>query len=436
MHRSVIRCVRAGVLALGLLGLAPWSVAQESLPFQGKLSLAQAVELANDRNSDINLSTIALRAAEAGVLSANVAPNPTLSISTENINPHQGIGAGSLRQKMVDTTLRVDQVIERGGKRELRTENANRLADASRGDLAEARRQLRSLVAAAYFDLLAAQERLVLTKETAGLFDATLAAAEKRKAAGDLAGAEVERLRVDALRARNDTRQAEADLRRARLALLLVMGVSTSKPDQLSASDNWPQPAAMPDLDDIDALLQRRPDVQAAAARVQAAQAQLRLAQSQRTRDVSVGAQYTHSPASPQNSFFASETYGVSVTVPLFVNNYFEGDIRTAAAGVDSAQTSLVKTKQEAGAELQRAWSDMQSAQDRLARFRDELTVSARRAVDAAEYAFRNGAISVTDVLDARRTWRAISLDELNARADYAKALAAWRAATLDQSKP
>lgn len=402
---------------------------------QGKLSLAQALELANDRNPDINLSTIAVRSAEAGVLSANVAPNPTLSISTDNINPRAGIGAGSLREKQFDTSFRVDQVIERGGKRQLRTENASRLADASRSDLAEARRQLRALVAGAYFDLLAAQERLLITQDTAGLFDATLSAAEKRKAAGDLAGAEVERLRVDALRARNDSRQAEADLRRARLALLLVMGIG-AKPDQLSATDAWPQPGPMPGLDDIDALLQRRPDVLAAQQRVRAADAALRLAQSQRTRDVSIGGQYTHSPASPINGFYGSETYGVSVSVPLFVNNYFEGDIRSAAANVDSAQTTLLKTKQEASAELQRAWSDMQSAQDRLARFRDELSVSAKRAVDAAEYAFRNGAISVTDVLDARRTWRAISLDELNARADYAKALAAWRAATLDQSKP
>jgi cobalt-zinc-cadmium efflux system outer membrane protein len=191
----------------------------------------------------------------------------------------------------------------------------------------------------------------------------------------------------------------------------------------------------MAGVEDLDAVINRRPAVLAAQARVQAAQAALRLAQSQRTRDVSVGAQYTHSPASPQNGFFDSNTYGVSVQVPLFINNYFEGDIRNAATGVDSAQTSLLKVKQEANAELHRAWSDMQSAQDQLARYRDELSVSARRAVDAAEYAFRNGAISVTDVLDARRTFRAISLDELNARADYAKALAVWRAATLETGK-
>lgn len=418
-----------------MLVLSSWTLAQESLPGQGRLSLAQAQELALTRNPDLSLASIAVRAAEAGLLSANVAPNPTLSLSTENINPRQGIGAGSWREKMVDTTVRLEQLIERGGKRRWRTENATGLADASRGDLAEARRQLQFIVASGYFDLLAAQERLQIARETAGLFDATLSAANQRKAAGDLAGAEVERLRVDALRARNETRLAEAELRRARLALLLVMGVQAA-PDQVSAADPWPQPGPVKGLEDIEALLQRRPDVQAAAARVRAAQASLQLAQSQRTRDVAVGAQFQHSPASPQNSNYSSQTFGVSVQVPLFVNNYFEGDIRNAAAGVDSAQTSLLKVKQEAGAELQRAWTDMQSAQDRLARFDDELSVAARRAVDAAEYAFRNGAISVTDVLDARRTWRAISLDELNARADYAKALAAWRAATLDPSTP
>jgi len=46
----------------------------------------------------------------------------------------------------------------------------------------------------------------------------------------------------------------------------------------------------------------------------------------------------------------------------------------------------------------------------------------------AAEFAFSRGAISVLEVLDARRTHRAVQLEALAARTDHAKALAAWRA--------
>ncbi len=422
---------------LSALALLIWPLLVTAAPPEvaglDSLSLTRALDIAIERNPDITLSAIAVRAAEAAVLTADVSPNPALSLQAQSINPRQGIGPGSLRDKQIDTTVRLDQLIERGGKRQYRTENASQMATASRSDLQEARRQLRLSVATAYYDLLAAQERMAITRETASLFQSTLDAAQKRKAAGDLAGSEVERLRVDVLRARNDARQAQADLTRSRLALLLMLGISAA-PDEISAADAWPAPQAGARPTDVDALLARRPDVQAASARVQAAQAGLRLAQASRTRDVSVGVQADRSPASPMNGYYSSNSFGVSVQVPLFTSNYFEGDIRNALAGVDSAQENLHKVRRQASFELQRAYNDMQSAQERVARFRDELSQAAGRAVEAAEFAFRNGAISVTDVLDARRTFRAITIDELSARADYAKALSAWRAATLEDS--
>jgi cobalt-zinc-cadmium efflux system outer membrane protein len=45
------------------------------------------------------------------------------------------------------------------------------------------------------------------------------------------------------------------------------------------------------------------------------------------------------------------------------------------------------------------------------------------------EFAFRRGASSVLEVLDARRTLRAVRLEALAARTEHAKAYAAWRAA-------
>ena len=54
----------------------------------------------------------------------------------------------------------------------------------------------------------------------------------------------------------------------------------------------------------------------------------------------------------------------------------------------------------------------------------------ARKAADAEEYAYSRGSLALTDLLDARRSLQAVLLDTLNARATYAKALAAWKAAT------
>ncbi|HTQ77262.1 MAG TPA: TolC family protein, partial [Burkholderiales bacterium] len=75
-----------------------------------------------------------------------------------------------------------------------------------------------------------------------------------------------------------------------------------------------------------------------------------------------------------------------------------------------------------------RAASDLAAAADRLGRYETSLLGAAQRSADAAEFAFERGASSVLDVLDARRTLGAVRLEALAARADYARALAAWEA--------
>ena len=65
-----------------------------------------------------------------------------------------------------------------------------------------------------------------------------------------------------------------------------------------------------------------------------------------------------------------------------------------------------------------------------LFRSRDELLLAAEKSANAAEFAYKNGAVGVMDVLDARRTLRATRLDALAAQVEFSKALAAWQAAT------
>jgi cobalt-zinc-cadmium efflux system outer membrane protein len=367
-----------------------------------------------------------VRAAEAAAITAGAAPNPSLTLQTFNINPRAGVGAGNLNEKTVDSAIRIDQVIERGGKRELRSRNGALLAQASRSDALEARRQLMLAVSLAYYDLLAAQERLAAAAGTAALFDSSLQAAEKRKAAGDIAGAEVERLRVDALRSQNDARQSGADLVRAGLALNILMAMPGGAAPH--ATDTWPAPDEV-DATDIEHGLEQRPDIVAARDRVEAAQSAYRLAQAATTRDITVGVQFEHYPVSATNMQGSGNSFGVALQIPLFTRYQFQGEIASAAAALEQARENLDRLRDTAHADLLRARSDLAAAADRVRRSRDALLVAARKSMDAAEYAFRNGAIGVTDVLDARRTWRAIQIDAIAAQADHAKALAAWRAA-------
>ena len=392
--------------------------------------MQQAVTVALERNHDLKLARAAVASALANVQSAGAAPNPQLGMSVGSINLAGGNGSGSLWKKRVDTVISVSQLIERGNKRDLRKENAEHNVRAASDDLLDVRRQLRVLVAQAYADLHAAQDKLAATKDASQLLDATLSAAQVRRNAGDIAGADVERVRVDALRARNDLVAANAELRRAQqtLALLLV----EQNPNALEAVDSWPaiDEVVQPAIANLQQVIDRRADVRAAAARVDAAATGTRLAESLRTRDVAVGLQYEHFPQPGDIGNPNGNSVGVSVQVPLFTRHYYEGEIGASLATLESAKVNLERVRAAAEGEINNAWSALQSAAERVKRNRDELLVAAEKAAKAAEYAYKNGAVGVMDVLDARRTLRATRLDALSAQADFSKALAAWQAAT------
>jgi cobalt-zinc-cadmium efflux system outer membrane protein len=390
------------------------------------LRLEQAISLAEQHNRDLKLVAIGVDSAGAAVTSSGAAPNPTLTLQTMNINPAAGIGAGGLRSKTVDSTVRIDQMIERGGKRGLRTAAAVRLEEAARADLEDAHRQLRRDVAAAYYDLLATQERQSISADAAILAENALAAAEQRHKAGDLAGSDSARLRIDALRARNDADDAAAGLDEARRALALLLGQDAA--GSLRATGPWPGALPAPVSDDA-ALVDTRPDVQAALARVRAAEAARDLARAGRTRDVTVGVQFEHYPASPANPQGSGNSVGIAVQVPLFVRYTMQGEIRSAELALDAAHDNLDKARQVARADVARARAQAEAAARRSARYDRDILPATRKAADDAEFAFAHGALGVMDVLDVRRAWRAAQLDALAARADLAKAAAALEAA-------
>src|SRR6266702_6881880 len=126
--------------------------------------------------------------------------------------------------------------------RELRT--AKRLESASTEDLSDTYRQQRLALRSAYYDLLFAQNKADIVQDNAILFQDSTRAAELRLKAGDIAAADVSRLRVDALRAANDARAADADRRRAQLALAYLIGAE-AQAGAIRATDPWPEVIAV-----------------------------------------------------------------------------------------------------------------------------------------------------------------------------------------------
>ena len=390
------------------------------------LSLVEAEKLLAERGRELLAARRALESAGAQRVIAAARPNPTVSLNSSGVTTSSDIaGPGPIRDQRLDATLRIDQPFERGNKRELRMEAAEGLERAARGDSLDVLRTQLAQLRGTYYDLKQAEEKVAVLGETAQLFERTLAASQARLKAGDLAAADVAKVQVDHERAQNDFRASQADFARARLTLAYMIGEDRGAPD-LRAADPWPE-RERPDPGQVERAIEQaaesRPDVAAARARVAAAEKLRDLAKSQQTRDVTIGAQYERFPGS-----VPGESVGFGISVPLFTGNDFSGDIRRAEVDRYAALDALDRVRVVAGNDIRRAASDLTAAADRLERYDSTLLDSAQRSAQAAEFAFQRGATSVLELLDARRTLRAVRLEALGARTEHAKALAAWRA--------
>lgn len=388
------------------------------------LTLEEAERLFMQHNREILAARRNAEGAEADTLTAAAAPNPDLTIGTSRISPALGIGAGRLADKRMDTVIGLSQVFERGNKRELRTETARLRAAAARSDESDVVRQQLLSLRLAYYDLLLSQEKLEVASTTAALFEKSVEAAGRRLSAGDISAADFSRIQVDALRARNDARAAQAELEHNRIALSYLIG-SGIEAGRIVAAGPWPAESAAGVPTATHDLIEQRADVRAARARVSAAEKNRDLARALRTRDVTAGIQFERFPGDAANN-----SYGFTISIPIMARNQYTGEIRRAEVELEAAKEDLERVRALAQDEVRRSESAMSAALERTRRLLDVLLPAAGKAAAAAEFAHERGAIGVMDLLDARRQLYAARIEAATAKADHAKALAARRSAT------
>lgn len=387
------------------------------------VTLTQAL-LAARNNIDVAIARGNVSAARADILSADHAPLPLLTGKLSSIDLQNGIGRGSPVDKRIDKSIGIDWTWERGNKRGLRTLAAQRSASAAEADVEDTQMQQLLATHAAYYDLLAAQERVQEITEVERSAAQLAGTADRRVRAGDLAAQEAARTQIEAQRARLDVQAAELDRTRASIALAQLMGLQGDAASP-AAETSWPRADAAPQSAiDLAALVEARPDVRAAQTRVLAAQAQVDSAQAQRKTDVTWGASYDHYPS------VSNKLIELRATIPLQWGYRYEGEIARALALQTQAQDALDKARRVATAELLRLQQEALNSARRLAGYDGDIVPRARKVADNAELAFNKGAMPLTDLLDARRTLRATLLEALDARADYARATGAWQLRT------
>src|SRR6266852_7541976 len=163
MSRLLSQLAAALIVTCG--ASSPARATDDCTPPPSPMSLSAAEERLFRCNRDVRAATVALAAAVADRRIAGQRPNPTLTLGASNVNPRAGVGGGTLRDKTFDSSVRLEQLFERGGKGELREAQAGELLEAARADVAEQVRAQRLQLRTAFFDLAAVQERVRLQRD-------------------------------------------------------------------------------------------------------------------------------------------------------------------------------------------------------------------------------------------------------------------------------
>ncbi len=435
-----LRCAVPCLAAALLVGAAPLVQAQGTAPAvapvapvaiesAASITLSRALRAARE-NPDVQIARGALEAARGDVVAADRAPNAVLSLKSSSIDLQNGVGPGNLlTRKRIDKGVGVDWTWERGDKRTLRTRAAQRGVAAAQADLDDTELQQLLGAASAWVDLAAAEDRLLevraIERSAAQLADA----ARRRLQAGDLSQQDTLRAEIEARRAQAESLNAQLEVQRAALALASLIGnqpVAGVAPASLRAAAPWRAPVAAAATDEaaIDALLAQRADIRAAQERVDAARAALDGAQALRKADVTWGVSLDHYPGT--STRLLELRLQVPIQSPSLGGYDYRGEIMRAMAQQQQAESALDRLRLTARSELLRLQQERQTTAQRVHQFEQDILPRARRVADSAELAYSRGALSLTDLLDARRTLRATLLDAVAAHADHTRADTAW----------
>jgi outer membrane protein len=304
------------------------------------------------------------------------------------------------------TSLRGQYTVLDSGQRSSELNSAKSQYEASQQQSLETRNNIIYNVHAAYYDVLAAEDDLALSKTRISRSQDHLRIASDRKEAGDVPQADVTRAHVDLSSAELNEVSAEGSLRIALGNLNQAMGRLPQEPLQIAHSViSIPDPAATDVQQSLNNALQKRPEIQAAQKRVEAKQNQIGIYRS----DIlpKVRAEYGYGWLDEE--FFPTDKdwyVGVSLDVPLLDGGTRRHRIAKSKVEVSREQAQLDQLKLSVQQEVWSAYSRWIEAYQSLETSRSR-QAQAEESLGLTKARYEEGAGTINDLLDAE-----LSLDQ------------------------
>ena len=379
----------------------------QDLVVPARMTLEEALRLANERNPNLAAARNTVEIAEAQRIDARLRPNPAVTFESASYplfeSPRPSFGNNQ------ELTFRFDQEIELAGRRGLRTQAAETGVSAAEAAFQDQKRRLDFEVRRGYFGVVLAKADLEVARAALDEIDKVISLNRARYEQGEISGGEVRRIQVERLKFVDDQFAAELALRNARSALLALfnapnLGVEFDVVETLNVTDTTGAGAPVAPQQALDATALRtqaltlRPDLLAAQQEVQRADTETRLQRALRTPNITVGGGYRRD--------FGTNAVVFGVTVPLPLSSRNQGVVARAEAERRQAANLVTATATGVLLEVQQAVNAVDVSRARVEYIEREYLTPSRESRDIVLAAYRLGTADLIDFLDAQRAFR------------------------------
>jgi len=393
------------------------------------ISLDDAIQMALRHNHNILAARTTVQQNEAEEITANLRPNPVILSDWQFLPVFQPSQfTADYLDNVAQFDLGVSYLFERGKKRQHRLQAARDLTAVTRSQVADNERSLAFSVATGFINVELAESTLELAKQDLKSFQNTVDISEARYNAGDIGEGDLLKIKLQMLQFQTDVSAAQLARVQGLSDLRQLLGYESIAPDYDVAGAFDYQPVKG-NLDDFQATaLQNRPDLRAAHQGVTAANSQHALQQAIGKRDVTAEINYTHLSYLNDVSLFGQ------MQMPIFDRN--QGEIARAGFAITQAQEQERFANGQVLTDVRDAFENLRTNDQVVGLYRSGYLDEAQQSRDISEYAYRHGAASLLDFLDAERSYRSIQLAYRQALASYLLALEQLRQAVGTRSLP
>ena len=394
-----------------------------------RITLDEAIRLALQHNHALLAARTTILQNQALETTANLRPNPTLSWDAQFLpifQPNQFTADYINNSAQFD--LGIGYLFERGKKRQHRLQAAKDQTTVSRSQVTDNERQLTFNVSQQFIGVVLAQSTVDFARQDLDSFQKTVDISEERYKAGAISEGDFLKIKLQFLQFQTDLSAAVLAKVQAIAALRQLVGFE-SVPDMFDVEGKLDYQPVHAGLEDLKALAMRtRPDLLAAQQSVIAARSQELLAEANGKRDVGASFNYSHVAATNTGAFF------FNVQLPIFDRN--QGEIARTRYAITQSQEQASESSQQVMTDVVDAYEALRTNDQIVQLYRGGYVDQAQKSRDISEYAYKKGAASLLDFLDAERTYRTNQLAYRQALASYMTALEQMRQAVGTRNLP